>query len=90
MSDKDTTDTLTYKVTVSLLSLASGWLAQKALVALWRTAAGKEAPKNIDDDDSTVVGVVGFAAVSAAVAALTRALASRGTKKVAARIANPR
>lgn len=90
MSEKETTDTLTYKLTVSLLSLGAGWLAQKALVALWRTTVGKGAPRSIEDEDATVAGVVGFAAMSAGVAALTRILASRGTKRLAARLTSPR
>jgi len=89
-AEKSETDTLAFKVASSVVALAAGWLAQKLVTSLWRRSTGKNAPQSIDDEDASLAGVVAFAAISGAVAALTRALATRGTQKAAHRIAEAR
>lgn len=73
------------KLTTLAVSLGAGWLAQKAVAALWTKATG-HSPVHADDDDATVASIVAFAAVTSATAALTRVLATRGTSRVATRI----
>lgn len=85
--EKDPQDTIGFKIVTSVAALAAGWIAQKALVALWKGVTGNDAPEDPDDDSATIVGVVGFAAATGAVAALARAFASRGVRKVAERAA---
>ncbi|GAA2518343.1 DUF4235 domain-containing protein [Rarobacter incanus] len=91
MSDEDAMeDTIGYRIVTSVAALAAGWLAQKILVSAWKAITGNDAPQDPDDDSATLVGVVGFAAATGAVAALARALASRSVKSVAARSAQRR
>jgi len=89
-TEKSETDTLAFKVVSSLLALGAGWVAQKIVTSVWRRSTGHDAPQSIDDEDASLAGVVAFAAISGAVAALTRALATRGTQKAAHRIAAAR
>jgi len=73
------------KLATLVVSFGAGWLAHRAVKAIWQKATGKP-PSMIDDDDATLVSVVTFAAVSGATAALTRYAAGRGTAKVTRRI----
>lgn len=79
--------TLVEKVATAGISLAAGWAAQKAITALWKQYTGHDAPQDLDDDEANIAGIVAFAAVSAAAAALVRVLARRGTTRAAHRIA---
>lgn len=76
---------MSVKLATLAVSASAGWLAQKAVTALWTKATG-HTPATVDDDDATLVSVVTFAAVTGAVAALTKVLASRGTRRVAHRM----
>lgn len=73
------------KLTTLAVSLGAGWVAQKAVTALWTKATG-HSPVTTDDDDATVASIVAFAAVTSATAALTRVLASRSTSRFAKRL----
>lgn len=73
------------KLATLAVSFGAGWLAQKAVTALWTKATG-HSPSTVDDDDATLVSVVTFAAVTGATAALTRVLAARGTARFAGRL----
>ena len=86
-AEKSETDTLGFKIASSLVAIGAGWVAQKVVRVAWRKTTGHDAPESIDDDQATLAGVVAFAAISGAVAALTRALATRGTARAAHRIA---
>ncbi|SNS66745.1 Protein of unknown function [Micrococcales bacterium KH10] len=88
MSDnEEMTDSFGYKIVTAVTALAAGWLAQKVLVAGWKAITGNDAPENPDDESANIVGVVGFAAATGAVAALARAAATRGVRKAAAKAA---
>ena len=76
---------LAVKVGTFVLTLAAGWLAQKLVGMIWERSTGHAAPKNLDDDEITVVQAVTFAAVSGGVAVLARRLAHQGATKAAAR-----
>ncbi len=73
------------KITTLAVSLGAGWVAQKAVAALWTKVTG-HSPVHGDDDDATVASIVAFAAVTSATAALTRVLATRGTSRFAKRL----
>lgn len=69
------------KLTMMALSFGSGWIAQKIVEKLWDKSTGGLS-KDLDNDDARLASVVTFAAVSAAVAALTQVFAKRGARKV--------
>lgn len=77
------------KLATLAVSFGAGLLAQKIVKVVWLKATGKPGSFD-DDDDATIASIVGFAAVTGATAALTRALAARGTAKFAARLASRR
>ena len=65
---------------LALTALAAGKVAEVG----WRVATGMDVPDD-DDDEVSLVAVVAFAAVSAAVIAYAQHYTSRGAKKVYAR-----
>jgi hypothetical protein len=70
------------KLIATVTTLGAGLVATKAISLAWKGITGHEPPKAIDDDgEISVVEVVVFAAVSAAVAALVRSYIQRGTSK---------
>lgn len=72
----------TQKLITSAVTIGTGLLATKAIQLAWKGVTGHEPPKALDDDgEVSIAEVVIFAAVSAAVAALVRAYATRGTAK---------
>lgn len=73
------------KVGTVVLTLAAGWVAQKAIGLVWEKATGHVAPKNLDDEDITIIQAVTFAAVSGGVAVLAKRLAHRGAARAVAR-----
>ena len=85
MSKND--DTLAVKVGTMVLTLAAGWVAQKAVGMIWKRATGHAAPVDLDDEEITVVQAVTFAAVSGGIAVLARRLAHGGAKRAVARYA---
>ncbi|WP_242496509.1 DUF4235 domain-containing protein [Xylanimonas protaetiae] len=75
------------KIGTAVLTLAAGWLAQKAVGMIWEKSTGRSAPKDLDNDEITIVQAVTFAAVSGGVAVLARRLAHRGAARAVARFA---
>ena len=70
------------KLIATVATLGAGLVATKAISLAWKGITGHEPPKAIDDDgEISIVEVVVFAAVSAAVASLVRAYIQRGTAK---------
>lgn len=66
--------------------MGAGFAATKAMSLVWKGVTGHEPPKEIDDDgEVSVTEVVIFAAVSAATAALVKAYATKGAKRLTAR-----
>lgn len=80
------TESALAKVSGLIVAGLVGWIAQKALGAAWKAAFGHQPPKPEDKDDSRLGEIVAAAAVTGAVAALARVLATRGTAKFAARV----
>lgn len=52
------------------VSIGAGFIATKAVEAIWKAATGDDEAPNTDDDQATLVRVVTFATISAGVSAL--------------------
>lgn len=75
---------LTWKIASTGALALAGFAAGKVAELGWRAATGRPAPVG-EDDDSTLLQIVAFAAASAAVAAVAQHYASR----TAARLYDP-
>ncbi len=87
---KDEGPTMAVRVGAAALTLAAGWVAQRAVNVAWKRVSGKPAPKNADDPDVSIAAAVAFAAVAAGVGALARRLASRNAHRIVGRMASKR
>ncbi len=76
----------TQKLVRTAIVLGAGFAATKATSMIWRAVTGHEPPTEIDADDGqiSVTEVVIFAAVSSAAAALVKAFAAQGAKRITA------
>lgn len=73
------------KLISTAIVLGAGFAATKATSVLWRAVTGHEPPTELDDDGHiSVTEVVIFAAVSSAAAALVKAFATKGAKRLTA------
>lgn len=71
------------KLVSTAIVLGAGFAATKATSVIWRAVTGHEPPTEIDDDGQiSVTEVVLFAAVSSAAAALVKAFATKGAKRI--------
>mgnify|MGYP002724339506 CR=1 FL=1 len=52
------------------VSIGAGFVATKAVEAIWKAATGDDEAPNTDDDQATLLRVVTFATISAGVSAL--------------------
>ena len=68
------------KIAMLAVSFGVGWIAQKLVEQVWEKSTGGLS-HDIDDDEARIASVVTFAAVSAAVAALSPVFAKRGARK---------
>ena len=75
------------KLTMMALSFGAGWIAQKIVEKIWDKSTGGIS-RDLDNDDARLVSIVTFAAVSAAVAALTQVFAKRGAHRVMRKISS--
>jgi hypothetical protein len=76
---------LAVKVGTLVLTLAAGWAAQKLIGVVWHKTTGHAAPRDLDDEEITIIQAVTFAAVSGGVAVLAKRLAHRGAARAVAR-----
>lgn len=73
------------KLVSTALILGAGFAATKATSLVWRAVTGHEPPTGIDDEGYTsITEVVVFAAISSAAAALVKAYATKGAKRLTA------
>jgi hypothetical protein len=79
--DKSTQSTVS-KVVGLLVAGGAAWAAQKIVSTAWRAATGHVPPKAEDDGGAGLAEVAIAAAITGAIAALTRVLATRGTAKI--------
>jgi hypothetical protein len=66
------------------VALLAAFVAQKAIEKVWLAAAGHKPPKADDADESGLAEVAAAAAVTGAVVALARVLATRGAARYTA------
>jgi hypothetical protein len=78
--DKSTQSTVS-KLVGLLVAGGAAWVAQKTVSTVWRAATGHVPPKAEDDGDAGLSEVAIAAAITGAIAALTRVLATRGTAR---------
>lgn len=62
-------------------ALAAAWLAQQLINTVWTKALGHKPPKPEDPGDARFGEIAAAAAITGAVIALSRVLATRGTAK---------
>lgn len=77
MVDKSTQSTVS-KLFGTAVALAAAWAAQKVVASAWQAASGHKPPKAEDDGDASLAEVAAAAAITGAVVALVRVLATRG------------
>ncbi len=63
-------------------ALAAAWLAQKLLASVWKAATGHTPPKPEDEGDVRFAEIAAAAAISGAIVALFRVVATRGATKL--------
>jgi hypothetical protein len=78
--DKSTQSTVS-KVVGLLVAGGAAWVAKKAVSTVWRATTGHVPPKAEDDGSAGLAEVAIAAAITGAIAALTRVLATRGTAR---------
>jgi hypothetical protein len=85
MADETTRSTLA-KITGGIVAVAAAWAVQKAVFTVWKVASGHRPPKPEDGDDSGLAEIAAAAALTGALVALSRVLATRGAARFAARV----
>ena len=80
MVDESTQSTIS-KVVGLLVAAGAAWAAQKVVSTAWRATTGHVPPKAEDQGEAGLSEVAIAAAITGAIAALTRVLATRGTAR---------
>jgi hypothetical protein len=78
--DQSTQSTVS-KVVGLVVAGGAAWVAQKAVSTAWRATTGHVPPKAEDEGDAGLSEVAIAAAITGAIAALTRVLATRGAAR---------
>lgn len=73
--------TLISKLFGTVVALGAAWVAQKLVASAWKAASGHLPPKAEDEDTAGLAEVAAAAAISGAVVALVRVLATRGAAR---------
>lgn len=63
------------------IALVAGWVVQQLISAVWQRSVGHKPPKPEDAGDARVGEIALAAAITGAVVALSRVLATRGAAK---------
>lgn len=87
MAQIETEQTLGEKVGTLALTIAAGWVAQKAVSMIWKGVTGNDAPNKPDDPELDLLQATVFAAVAAGTAVFAKRLAAKGAHRAAVRIA---
>ena len=77
----DTNTNMIAKATGVIAAIGAAWAAQKILASAWKAATGHTPPKPEDEGDVRFAEILVAAAISGAIVALFRVLATRGTAK---------
>ena len=80
MADKSTQTTVS-KLFGTVMALAAALVAQKIVASAWKAASGHKPPKADDDGDAGLAEVAAAAAITGAIVALVRVLATRGAAR---------
>ncbi len=78
--DESTQSTVSKAVGL-LVAAGAAWAAQRIVSTAWRATTGHVPPKAEDQGDAGLAEVAIAAAITGAIAALTRVLATRGTAR---------
>ncbi|GAA2244096.1 hypothetical protein GCM10010413_54030 [Promicromonospora sukumoe] len=87
MAQIETEQTLGEKVGTLALTIAAGWVAQKAVSMIWKGVTGNDAPNKPDDPELDLLQATVFAAVAAGTAVFAKRIAAKGAHRAALRIA---
>lgn len=79
--DDDTKQSMMAKLAGLGIALVAAWAAQRLISAVWQRSAGHKLPKPEDAGDARIGEVALAAAISGAVVAIARVLATRGAAK---------
>ena len=63
------------------IALVAGWVVQQLISAVWQRSVGHKPPKPEDAGDARIGEIALAAAITGAVVALSRVLATRGAAK---------
>ena len=83
MANIETEQTIVEKVGTLALTIAAGWVAQKAVSMIWKSVTGNDAPNKPDDPELDLVQATVFAAVAAGTAVFAKRLAAKGAHRAA-------
>lgn len=78
--------TMLAKIVGGVVALAAAWAAQKAVSGVWKAASGHHPPQAEDGDGANLGEIAAAAAITGALVALSRVLATQGTARLAARV----
>lgn len=81
MDDDDSQHPLIAKAAGLVIALVAGWVVQQLVSAVWQRSVGHKPPKPEDGGDARVGEIALAAAITGAVVALSRVLATRGAAK---------
>ncbi|WP_029291900.1 DUF4235 domain-containing protein [Cellulomonas sp. HZM] len=84
--DDDTKQSTLAKIVGALTAVAAAWVAQQVVAQGWKAATGHKPPKPEDEGDVRFREIATAAALTGAIVALSRVLATHGTAKFAARV----
>lgn len=80
VSDKK--ESVAAKIIGGVAALVAAWAVQKLIDKSWERATGHAAPKPEDEGDTRLSEIVVATALSGALVAIARVLATRGTAKI--------
>ena len=86
MSDEERHESFAAKVVGAAAALAAAWVAQKVITQVWKARTGHKPPAADDEGDSGLAELVAATAVTGALVAVSRVLATRGAVKLTSSI----
>lgn len=75
-------ESLVAKVAGLAIALGAAWVANQVIDRSWKAALGHKPPKAEDPGDARLGEVLAAAAITGAIVALSRVLATRGTARL--------
>lgn len=84
MSDKQN-QTMVARLVGTAAALAAAWIVQQGIAQGWKAKTGHKPPKADDQGDAGLAELVAAAAVTGALVAVARVLATRGTARFTAK-----